>query len=54
MTINIEALVNEVAKRTKGTKSDPLTRDEVENVVRHTLDVMDEQSGDTTDDKKEQ
>lgn len=44
MSYDVAKLVDEVARRTRGTKSDPLTREEVEQIVLATLAVLEEQT----------
>jgi len=38
--MRLDELIDAVAARTQGTKSDPLTRDDIEQVVRETLALL--------------
>jgi len=40
--MTFQELVTEVANRTQGTKGDPLTAEEVEQIVQAAVDVLDE------------
>lgn len=44
--MTLDEFIDKVAERTSGTQSDPLTREEVDQVVRATFAVLEEQ--DTT------
>lgn len=43
LVTDFDVLVDKVSDKVHGTKSDPLTREEVERVVKATLDVLEEQ-----------